>query len=203
VTLVATGPPKSEGSQMPLDQFKNKLARVFCAAVLLAIVAAATVLRAQNTSKSIPAKAPPDANATLRDLLKQRRDARQQRLDAVQRAFDDDRTTVEAVLIAEDDLLRAELDLATSPAERIACHEKLVEIRKNIERRVAALMEGGRRGGEAERYYGAVAARLEAEIGLQRERMNVNTQPARGEEVTTPAGQQKARHERPRALFSR
>ena len=76
---------------------------------------------------------------TLRQLLLKRRIALKQHVAAVQAAFEDDAIQFSAVMTAQRLLLDAELELCNSPAERIAVHEKTVEIHKDIEKRIAEL----------------------------------------------------------------
>jgi hypothetical protein len=66
-------------------------------------------------------------------------------------------------------LLQAELELTEKPADRIALHQKYVEMAMRIDETLKCRSEKGRI--RIEYYLEAKAARLEAEIGLLREQM--------------------------------
>ena len=104
-------------------------------------------------------------------LLKERRDVARQRVEVLQASFDAGVIQQEQLVNAHADLLRAELDLSQTKAERVAVHRKLVETLVGFEKVVKAMHEAGRVGGHLKDVLSVKRARLDAEIGLVREQM--------------------------------
>lgn len=115
-----------------------------------------------------------DLEADLKKLLIERRETLRQRVKALEARFQFGATSLAPFTRAMTDLLYAELELCETPAERIAVHQELVRNTKRLEAQVKALRDMGLRGGAIEEYLAAKAARLTAEIGLLRERINVD-----------------------------
>jgi hypothetical protein len=110
-----------------------------------------------------------EASQQLEFLLKARRDTLRQivnLLEAERRTGG--RATEEPILRASNQLLDAELDLASTKAERIALREKVVTNLQQIEKITAAQVGFGVR--KPEEALQATAARLKAEIQLLREK---------------------------------
>jgi hypothetical protein len=71
-------------------------------------------------------------------------------------------------------LLDAELELAKNHNERLVVYKTVFDTAKQIEAKVEALHKHGARGGEDEKYYLAVAFRLEVQIAQAREKRRAN-----------------------------
>ena len=128
-------------------------------AVLKALKLEENVTAAQNQTSL--------ADVRIRDLLTQKRDVLKERLDGTQQLYDVGDTQPDRVLNARTDLLRAELDLVTSKAERIAVLESQLKTQKEFEQWATRRFEDGTDSFDAK--FIATADRLEAEIALLRE----------------------------------
>ena len=133
-------------------------------------------------------RVPRDVPPRFRRLLEERWDACRLRLAAIRAVEDPPPQMLYIESAAQEELLRAELDICETlgrriamkgelielqpcdrPPQRIAIRERLVENRREVYNRVQALSETGRRGGEAPLVAAARAALLTAEIDLLRE----------------------------------
>ena len=104
-------------------------------------------------------------------MLLERQETFASYVEATRAAYETDTLPLEQLLAANQELLEAELELADTQPKRIAIYSKMVDNAKQLEAKVKALHDAGARGGEAEKYYHAKAARLRMEIALQRERI--------------------------------
>ena len=102
----------------------------------------------------------------VRKLLKERRDVLSTAALARSQEFKAGRGTLEPLLRSHRELLKAELELATKPAERVAAHEEHFNAMRKHEEMTKKAYDAGRMG--AADYYEMRAARLEAEIELRR-----------------------------------
>ncbi len=106
------------------------------------------------------------ADASLRRVLTERRDTLELRVQVLRSLFESGSANLESVSYAKMDFLNADLDLATTPAERIAALEQMVSIMNKVEDLQRIRIEAGI-GREAD-FLEAKTRRLEAEIGLFR-----------------------------------
>jgi outer membrane protein TolC len=130
-------------------------------AVALALVLIVTrITPAQNERTS--------ADVEIRNLMTQKRDVLKERLDGVQQLLELGGIREDRVLIARTDVLRAELELATSRAERIAVLDSQLKTRQEIEKLLSRRYKDGTDNLDAKLL--ATADRLEAKISLLREK---------------------------------
>jgi len=150
---------------------------VICATASSAIAFSATAETTHERQLSQTKKGQPEADAErLTELLEERLDWHRKRLAALQAIYEDADESeklrlLDLILSAARSVLAAELDVCDVPAKRIAAHKKYVDLAKEMESRVETLFTLRRRGGEAERHALFKAIRIEAEIGLLRERL--------------------------------
>lgn len=132
----------------------------FALVVISACIGLSTFTSAENKAVR------PDGK--LRELLIERRDVLLERHKSIESVFKNGDAVVTAVISAENELLDAELALATQPADRITIFEKLVLNMKRIEDWTHQQVNDG----TATRIdvLLAKAARLQAEIAVLRER---------------------------------
>jgi hypothetical protein len=109
-----------------------------------------------------------DAAATIKARLEQKRDVLKQRLEAFEVLVKSGNSTPDATLAARDDLLDAELALATDKPQRIAVLERKLDNAKQYES-VLTQQRGNGRALLTDSLM-ATARRLDAEIALLRER---------------------------------
>jgi len=133
---------------------------VFFMATALLACTVTTITPAQNQATSV--------DAQIRDLITQKRDVLKERLDGTQRLHEVGGTQKDRVLIARIDLLRTELDLATSKAERIVVLESQLKTRRELEQWLKRRYKDGTDSFDAQ--FVATADRLDAEIALLREK---------------------------------
>ena len=111
----------------------------------------------------------------LKKLLLERLQTVRQFAAATSAAYQTDTVTLDLLILANQELLEAELEMATAlelpstAQDRIDIYKKMIENAKQVEAKVKLLFDRGARGGEADKYYQAKAARLRMEIALQRE----------------------------------
>jgi outer membrane protein TolC len=104
----------------------------------------------------------------LDELLTERRDTLRKLVDAVELQYHHGTATLDSVVRASNDLLVAELALASSEADRITIIERLVGNMKKLEEMVSARYNAGR--ATVSEVLSARVARLNAEILLLTER---------------------------------
>jgi outer membrane protein TolC len=104
--------------------------------------------------------------AQVRKLLEERRDALRKVIEARQKEFEVGRGSLDGLLRTARKLLQAELELATTPAQRIAAHQAHYDIAKKVEEMNATRYDAGRLSFAD--YQESRAARLAAEIALLR-----------------------------------
>lgn len=109
-----------------------------------------------------------ESESKVLQLLTERRDTVRELRDTLNASYISGQTEYTTVVEVEDELLEAELDLAISRADRLAIHEDLVENRKRTEELLQQRFKLGAALTTEVLY--AKAARLKAEIDLQRER---------------------------------
>lgn len=140
-------------------------------AILFLIVAGAAWRLSAEPDQALEAQAVKD-QAELAELLPKLVKARQVCLDATKEAYKKNAVSVEQVVRAHRELLEAKLQMRITDAERIKIREDMVDNAKVMENTVKALFDAAAKGGEIEKYYQAVAMRLQAEIDLRRERIS-------------------------------
>jgi hypothetical protein len=116
---------------------------------------------------------PQEDNAKLAWLMRKRRDALADCVEVLEVLVKGGKLaayTSDLILGAYADLAAAELEVATTPAERIAVCEQYVKRARAFEDGIAADYKQGARAGVADLYMHATAYRLQAEIWLLRER---------------------------------
>ncbi len=99
-------------------------------------------------------------------LLKERRDVLKQEVLALSDQFEAGRGPLTPLLAASRELLKAELELATRPTERVAAHERHFSATRRWEQIVKDAYDARRMTAAA--FFEMRGARLEAEIGLRR-----------------------------------
>lgn len=134
----------------------------FIAAALAAAGVAAAIASAQQSAQ-------PAADATIRELLTERRDVLAQRVELLERLHEQGAIDYERLFSARDQLLEAELELATDKSERIALLGQRVEQMRTLEELLESRFGGGQVTETAA--LEATAARLQAQIELMRERV--------------------------------
>jgi hypothetical protein len=102
----------------------------------------------------------------VKALLKERRDLLKTAVLARSQELAAGRGTLAPLLHVSRELLKAELELATTPAERVAAHESHFNAMRKAEEQVKRAYDVGLM--KAADYHEMRAARLEAEIGLRR-----------------------------------
>lgn len=100
-------------------------------------------------------------------LLEERRDTLQVRVEMVKKLADATRSTPEALIAAHEDLINAEIEMATNSKERVAAFQRKIENAKEFENVMEQRNRDGK--GTGADVLMAKAARLGAEIELQRE----------------------------------
>jgi RNA polymerase sigma factor (sigma-70 family) len=102
----------------------------------------------------------------VKALVKERKELLQQEVQELWRMFEAGRGLLTPLLAASRQLLQAELELATTPADRVAAHERHFSQMDKCEQIVKLAYEARRMNAPA--YYEMRSARLEAEIGQLR-----------------------------------
>lgn len=100
-------------------------------------------------------------------LLEERRDTLQVRVEMVKKLADATRSTPEALIAAHEDLINAEIEMATNSKERVAAFQRKIENAKEFENVMEQRNRDGK--GTGADVLMAKAVRLGAEIELQRE----------------------------------
>lgn len=108
-------------------------------------------------------------NEQINRLMAERRDALQKIVEVFKSKYDRGMVKIDTVYRAQNDLLNAELDLATTKGDRVAIMKKQLENFQSMESRARDLQKIGAQGGEVEVVLTATAARLQAEIQWLRE----------------------------------
>ena len=108
-------------------------------------------------------------NEKINRLMEERRDALQKIVEVFKSKYDRGMVKIDTVYRAQNDLLNAELDLATTKGDRVAIMKKQLENFQSMESRALELQKIGAQGGEVEVVLTATAARLQAEIQWLRE----------------------------------
>ena len=139
--------------------------RLICASIVAVVSFAGLAISGSFTSQNDDAS----LDKRIHTLLVERRDTLRQRSAALDERFTQGRVVFESVLFARNDLLDAELELASSKAERIAAHEKRLDNYRELEKLMMARHAVG--ASTTEDGLMAKAARLRAEIELLREQM--------------------------------
>ena len=181
---------------------KVKLAAVFVLSIGLVLAGSAIANRARTAEPDAPRApeagaaagaghgpepAPADSPAgqqagaqaakesKVRTLLKERLTILRERASALREQYKSGVAALEPVQEADLRVYRAELDLCESDKERVAVHEKIVAVLREIEQRVAALHKGA--AVSAADVTDAKLNRLEAEIALERAKEKAAGQP--------------------------
>ena len=136
------------------------LARIGCLG--LVTLTAAMTFAAPTPSRDSGAKLDKETLAKIRKLQLERRDELKKAMTALEEEFLAGRGTLDILLKTSRLLLQAELDVATTAAQRVAAHAAHLRITKRIEKVTRARHEAGR-AKQADTHQ-ARAARLEAEI---------------------------------------
>jgi hypothetical protein len=124
-----------------------------------------------------------DPQTAMKALLQERRDVLAERVSVLEKRYAGGTTSVRTVLKAKDQLLDAELQLATTKDQRMVLYRKRRDNLRRLEDFVKKLYEGGQC--EFERTLSVTASRLQADIDLLREQMqaagsdNHGLQPSR------------------------
>jgi len=119
---------------------------------------------------SFAAQSPQDGNAKdINTLMIERRDVLAKLVDVLKGRHERGLTQVNSVYLAQNELLRAELELAKTRQDRLAALNSQLAIFQSLENEALALGKAGVRGGEAEVSLSATAGRLQAEIQILRE----------------------------------
>lgn len=129
-------------------------------AILLISCVAGSFTNAQQTKNS-------DSNATIKELLTQRRDTLAERVKVLKRQHTAGTMTVDSFLSARDQLLDAELELATGTEQRLKLYRERLNNMRKLEDAVKQRFEVG--AGTLESTLSTTAARLQAKIDLLRE----------------------------------
>jgi outer membrane protein TolC len=113
-----------------------------------------------------PVPQPKEDSPEIKKLLKERRDVLRSEVVARTQEYEAGRGPLNILLQASRKLLKAELELATTPAERFDAHAGHFNAMRKIEKFTKEGYDAGRV--KAADYYETRAARLEAEIELRR-----------------------------------
>jgi outer membrane protein TolC len=124
----------------------------------LAVVVATSIAVAQQGRSETP----------VAKLIEERNQLLRKRVELVKAQYETGVASLEAVILAERELLQAQLDLATTAKERVAIRETQLKIAKEHEKRAEALFASGLRP-ESELITARID-RLTAQINLIRER---------------------------------
>ena len=136
---------------------RSGLAIVCCAIALVAGSAA----RAQQASKS-------DARSELTRLLTQRRDTLQMRVELLEQRLAQSEATIDSVVTARNQLLDANLQLATTKKQRLEILRKRIDNMRELEDAMKQRHEDGKTTMVS--VLAVTAGRLQAEIDLAREK---------------------------------
>ena len=135
--------------------------------LLLSCAAILGITFSESLRRPAVGQAPTAQSSKIRTLLEKKRDVLKQRVDSVEGAFQLARGSYDAVMMARNDLLDAELALATDKAQRITILEKKVENAKASEE----IAQSARNSGQMQPadVLAATAHRIDSEIALLRE----------------------------------
>jgi hypothetical protein len=114
----------------------------------------------------VPEKTTKGDSPEVKRLLKERRDVLKEAVEAGRKEYLAGRSTMPVAADLAHELLKAELELASESAERIAAHEAYYTVMRKLEAHAKVQYEAGRM--TLLEYKRAQAARLGAEIGLRR-----------------------------------
>jgi hypothetical protein len=173
----------AEGAVRAMFVKKLKIA-AFALAMAGTVIGAALLAQRPTAAQAPPAPArtrtgPPQADGPeVKALLKERKEVLQQETQELWRMFEAGRGLLTPLLSASRELLRAELELAMTPAERVAAHERHFNQMYKCEEIVKLAYEARRMN--ATSYHEMRAARLEAQIGLLRAGGKPQKQKAEG-----------------------
>jgi hypothetical protein len=134
-----------------------------------AVAAAVVVISA--IAADVPPSTPADAVKQLESLLQERRDTLRKIVEYVQAQEKTGAFDLPDAIRVSNELIEAELELATSKAQRIALQQKFVANLKRIEQFLQRSAEVGRGTDATKKHLEAKAARLKAEIQLAREKL--------------------------------
>ncbi|HZY83634.1 MAG TPA: sigma factor-like helix-turn-helix DNA-binding protein [Gemmataceae bacterium] len=154
--------------------FVQKLKIATAVLVMAGTVIGAALLAHRPTAAQPPAggpartrTGPPQADGPeVKALLKERQDVLKREAEARSQQFEAGRGLQAPLLAVCRELLKAELELATKPEERVAAHERYFNAMRKFEQFVKEGYEAGRI--MVTDHFQIQAARLEAEIGLRR-----------------------------------
>jgi hypothetical protein len=107
-----------------------------------------------------------DSSAKIKELQKERIEALKQLVAISAKLYQSARASYDEALDAQVLLLKAELDAAEKPSDRVALYKDFVEMMKGYEKMAAAQKQAGRGTDAAVLKF--KAKRLEAEIQLER-----------------------------------
>jgi outer membrane protein TolC len=111
------------------------ISRKFTFFAFVAVLMSAVITSADNDSPSLESQ--------IRDLMTQKRDVLQERLDGAEQLYKLGTIKKDRVLNARRDRLNAELDLATSKADRITVLESQLANLRELEQLLARRYEDG------------------------------------------------------------
>jgi hypothetical protein len=117
-----------------------------------------------SAAAPVPETKKPDS-PEVKKLLKERRDALTKAAEARWQEFAVGVGTQASLVNVSRELLKAELELAARPADRVAAHERHFNLMRKVEKTAKEGHDTGRV--KDANYQEARAARLEAEVGLR------------------------------------
>lgn len=145
--------------------------------LILAVIACslvASVLNAQQGNRRTTGGTDP---TDVHQLLNQRVKVLQQLADLTRRAFEVGEASFDAVIEADDHVLEAQLDSATTNRQRVALYEERLELAHRREDQISRRVGQGTLGLVAKLQ--AESDRLKIAITLQRLRDSANDMPAK------------------------
>jgi len=111
----------------------------------------------------------PQDPKNLNEALIERRDVARKLVEAAKKEYDVGISKLEAVLLAQNVLLEAELALAKTKAERIEILKQRLKNLRQLEQEVATKYQIGSHGGSRANFLSAYVARLTGVVELLRE----------------------------------
>ena len=145
---------------------------------LLLCSVAAVVITAWAMVANEPASQQGAEPGKLQALLKERRDTLSELVDVYEARFRRGSAPVESVIVASNELLNAELELAETNPERVTIREKLVSNLRLLEQNIKERYDHGTC--PIEDLLRAKAARLKAEIDVLHEKGTTGTGAKQG-----------------------
>jgi hypothetical protein len=154
---------------MSPNTLRTALVLALCLVVAGGISALSLMAQAPPAAKDeAPRPAADKGEGKLQKLLEERLKVAKQEVEARRKEFEAGKTTFEGMAEAWRRVLKAELDLATDKAARVAAYERYVKLLKQVSEVSKARYEAGRASFAT--YCEAEYLRLDAEIALEREK---------------------------------